>query len=344
MPELKKRRQVLKLFSKMTVIIVVDKQIINGEQKMAIFALNSYLRNTLKEQHEDIDELQLKPASEQFKLFTVFLENHNYNVHKHLETVPILLFMYEGSAIIKLKNKSFELAAGNVLLIKAGVLYEVRQKSDSILTKFHFHNFNFLELFNQLHADNPTETDLQKQIIKRLDKEDFLWMKNTEVMRSVQYIKQMLIEYLNEDLFAQDLARSYLLDMLILSLRTAKFESVIRLEQSKFNPNNLDRYIENHYRDISLDKAAEYFGFNSNYFSNLVKKVTGQSFLEHVDYRRMQEARLLLAQPDVSLEDIIKQVGYSSKSFFYKKFRQYYDTTPAAMRAKIFRQEKINLK
>lgn len=58
----------------------------------------------------------------------------------------------------------------------------------------------------------------------------------------------------------------------------------------------------------------------------------------------MQEARNLLAQPNISLKEIINRVGYSSKSFFYKKFNQYYGETPAAMRERLFRQANINLK
>ncbi|MEB3365089.1 hypothetical protein SDC49_20640 [Lactobacillus sp. R2/2] len=32
----------------------------------------------------------------------------------------------------------------------------------------------------------------------------------------------------------------------------------------------------------------------------------------------MQEARSLLARPDISVKEIITRVGYSGKSFFYK--------------------------
>ena len=76
----------------------------------------------------------------------------------------------------------------------------------------------------------------------------------------------------------------------------------------------------------------------------MVQAKTGKSFVDHVGARRMQEARELLAQPDISLKEIISRVGYSSKSFFYKKFNQYYNMTPAAMRKELFRQANINLR
>ena len=79
-------------------------------------------------------------------------------------------------------------------------------------------------------------------------------------------------------------------------------------------------------------------------FSTMVKEKTGKSFVEHVDDRRMREARRLLAKPNVSLKDIIETIGYSSKSFFYKKFKHYYGMTPAEMRKRLFREAHINLK
>ena len=81
-----------------------------------------------------------------------------------------------------------------------------------------------------------------------------------------------------------------------------------------------------------------------HYFSSLVKQKTGKSFVEHVDERRMLEARSLLARPDISVKEIITRVGYSGKSFFYKKFSEYYHETPVQMRAELFRQANINLK
>ncbi len=116
------------------------------------------------------------------------------------------------------------------------------------------------------------------------------------------------------------------------------------LNKTKFEGSALDNYIDTHFANITLTQAAKYFGFNPNYFSNMVKRKTGKSFVDHVDERRMQEARNLLAQPDISLKEIIARVGYSSKSFFYKKFNQYYHQTPATMREELFRQANINLK
>ncbi len=150
--------------------------------------------------------------------------------------------------------------------------------------------------------------------------------------------------YLNNDLFTKALIQAELTTMLIISIRTQRMATPTSLDKTKFEKKTLDNYIDLHFADVSLSDAAKYFGFNPNYFSNMVKAKTGKSFVDHVDDRRMQEARELLAQPDISLREIIGRVGYSSKSFFYKKFNQYYHITPAAMRAELFRQANINLK
>ena len=103
------------------------------------------------------------------------------------------------------------------------------------------------------------------------------------------------------------------------------------------------RYISENYVSTSVKDAAAYYQLSPNYFSDLVKKKTGQSFIELVDEQKMEAAVRLLARPDLSIKQIIGLVGYRGKSFFYEKFGKYYGMSPAAKRKELFRQQGINL-
>ena len=145
-----------------------------------------------------------------------------------------------------------------------------------------------------------------------------------------------LNEYQTSDSIASVLLKSQLLTALALALRALN-------EAGSLSEREIRRYISENYVATSLKGAAAYYQLSPNYFSDLVKKKTGQSFIELVDEQKMEAAVRLLARPDLSIKQIIGLVGYRGKSFFYEKFGKYYGMSPAAKRKELFRQQGINL-
>lgn len=313
---------------------------------MAAVALDQYLASILKSNSTDRNEIKLEAGNPDFDLFTIYLENHNTGIHRYQMDVSTIFYVAKGTVTIKSGEKIITMKSGNVLLLTEGWKYEVKsQKEDSVLVKLKFKpGFAYREYFKYFSYKGKRENKVIEQIIDSLDNEHVLWLKNNQITRASQVMQHIIGGYLNNDLFATALIQAELTVMLIISIRTQRMATPTNLDKTKFEKKSLDNYIDAHFADVSLADAAKYFGFNPNYFSNMVKAKTGKSFVDHVDERRMQEARELLAQPDISLKEIIGRVGYSSKSFFYKKFNQYYHMTPAAMREELFRQANINLK
>ncbi|MCP9331107.1 hypothetical protein B8W86_08580 [Lactobacillus kefiranofaciens] len=313
---------------------------------MATVTLDQYLASILQSNPTDKNEIRLRAGNADFDLFTIYLENHNKGIHRYRMDVPTILYVAKGNVTIKSGEKIVAMKSGNVLLLTEECKYEIMQQNpDAVLAKLKFKpSFRYRKYFNDFSSKGDREDEVINQIVDNLENEHVLWLKNNLLTRASQVMQHIIGGYLNNDLFAKALIRAELNVMLIISIRTQRMATPTSLDKTKFERSALDNYIDLHFADISLNKTARYFGFNANYFSNMVKSKTGKSFVDHVDERRMREARILLAQPDISLKDIIGRVGYSSKSFFYKKFNQYYQMTPAAMRAELFKQANINLK
>lgn len=313
---------------------------------MAAVALDQYLASIINSNKENTNEIRLKNGNPDFDLFSIYLENHNKGLHRYTNDVPTILYLVSGDAIIKSGEKILQMKAGNVLLMSGGCKYEIEhQGKDTVITKLKFPPaFTYRGFFKDFAYQGSKEERVIKEIVSSLNNEHVLWLKNNLITRAAQVMQHIINGYLNDELFARALIGAELTVMLILSIRTQRLVTPATLDKTKFEGSVLDNYIDNHFTDITLTQTAKYFGFNPNYFSNMVKQKTGKSFVDHVDERRMQEARTLLAQTDISLKEIVSRVGYSSKSFFYKKFNQYYGETPAMMRARLFEEAKINLK
>ncbi|RVU71082.1 MULTISPECIES: AraC family transcriptional regulator [Lactobacillus] len=311
---------------------------------MAAVALDQYLMSVIRSSSTSENEIRLKAGNSGFDLFTIYLENHNSGIHRYQMDVSTILYVVSGTVTIKSGEKNIEMKTGNVLLLTENSHYEVVQDEDAVLVKIKFlPGFKYREFFKDFAYKGSKEESIIVQIIDSLETEHVLWLKNNQVMCASQVMEHIVDGYLNDDLFTRALIGAELTVVMILSIRNQRMVTLPTLDKTKFDSMVLDSYIDAHFTDITLKEAAKYFGFNPNYFSNMVKQKTGKSFVDHVDERRMQEARELLAHPNISLKEIIARVGYSSKSFFYKKFNQFYGETPAAMRSRLFKEANINL-
>ncbi|WP_297815881.1 AraC family transcriptional regulator [uncultured Lactobacillus sp.] len=313
---------------------------------MATFSLNSYIFDLLRNKRDQSNEVRIEPKDNNFSLYSLYVERQHPDSVSYRTDTPTLLMCINGEAKVFTKELTVKLEPGNIIFVNSEVNYAIQiDNSDALLIKFKMRpRYNWQSELVSLRLAHSQEKKLVALFLNQLKQNGYFCFKNTSVMWPSQILKELIQEYVNGSLFMGPMAKSYVSLIIFSSLRMQHFVMPQEQEAQEFKDRLLDEYINAHYNEISLEKAAKYFGFNKNYFSSMIKEKTGKSFVDHVDERRMREAKRLLAQPDVSLYEIITRVGYSSKSFFYKKFNRYYGMTPAAMRKKLFQEAKMNLK
>jgi len=84
--------------------------------------------------------------------------------------------------------------------------------------------------------------------------------------------------------------------------------------------------------NLSLENVASYVGLSKAYVSRLFKSKIGKKYIDYLTDVRMEKAMQLLAYTDMTLKDIIKQIGYCDVRSFQKKFKLLYGLTPAKYR------------
>lgn len=99
-------------------------------------------------------------------------------------------------------------------------------------------------------------------------------------------------------------------------------------------------YIAEHYmKQISIATVAESVYLTPTYLCVLFKKHTGQTLNNYITDVRMQEAKRLLHQSNIHLQDICYQVGYLSPSYFSRLFRKRFGLSPSEYRASLFMRD-----
>ena len=84
--------------------------------------------------------------------------------------------------------------------------------------------------------------------------------------------------------------------------------------------------------DLSLDLVAKEFNITSTYLCRLLKQQTGVSYKEYLTGLRIEVARKLLQNRNVSVTDVCVRTGYTNVSHFIKVFQKYTGVTPAKYR------------
>jgi len=93
------------------------------------------------------------------------------------------------------------------------------------------------------------------------------------------------------------------------------------------------QYIQQNYmKPISLKEVSSVVGFNDSYFSSLFKKESGKNFLEYLSEVRMNKAKELLKETNLSIASICERVGYNDLKHFTKSFKKYTGLKPNEFR------------
>ncbi|MFI7540321.1 AraC family transcriptional regulator [Actinoplanes sp. NPDC049599] len=92
--------------------------------------------------------------------------------------------------------------------------------------------------------------------------------------------------------------------------------------------------VERRYHEpISLADVAADLALTAGHLTTVVRRKTGRTVQQWITQRRLQQARVLLAETDLTVAAISRQVGWPDVSYFIKRFRAEHGTTPAQWRA-----------
>jgi len=92
-------------------------------------------------------------------------------------------------------------------------------------------------------------------------------------------------------------------------------------------------FIEDRYHErVSLRDVARAVSLSRGHLTTVVRRKTGRTVQEWIAERRMAEARRLLVETDLIVEEVGRRVGYGDPTYFVRSFRRSHDTTPLGWR------------
>lgn len=85
-------------------------------------------------------------------------------------------------------------------------------------------------------------------------------------------------------------------------------------------------YVQNHFTDheLTAEQVAGQAGYTKFYLAKLFKLYTGLSYIDYLTQLRMDYARRLMLETNLSIKEIVEKSGYLDDSSFRKKFKKLY--------------------
>lgn len=99
------------------------------------------------------------------------------------------------------------------------------------------------------------------------------------------------------------------------------------------------QYIYAHYaeRDLDLTQVAANIGCNPSYLSRTMKQELGISFKDYLTMLRIRQAKNLMRDRGLSLNQIAEKVGYSNQHYFSAAFKNCQGVSPSEYRRSVER-------
>lgn len=267
-------------------------------------------------------------ALEKERLIAVRPDLGNNYVPEHTHDYVEIIYMYRGSKTNIVNGETVELNEGEMLFLSQNCRHENMPSGDDDVAV----NFIVLPHFfeRSLEMLGEEETLLHRFIIQCLrgenGKASYLHFRVADVL-PVRYLTQTLIWNLINDEPNRRKINETTMGLLLLQL----INHTDGLNYSNDGSGviiHVLKYIDAHFADGSLSELAQSLFYDFNALSKQIKRVTGKTYTELVQEKRLSQACVLLTTTNIGVAEISRLVGYENLSYFHRLFFKTYGISP----------------
>ena len=261
---------------------------------------------------------------------------HTRFVHfpKHQHNYIEMTYVCSGKTVHIINGAQVELHAGEILILNQNAIHEVLACGEEDVAV----NFIILpEFFDRTLAMMGDENNALKDfLISCICSSDtithYLHFKVAGIL-PVQNLIEILIWNLTNSVQNKHFMNQTTMGLLFLQLMN--YENKVDLGRNSYAQEilfSVFQYIEEHYRNGELTQLANQLNCEFTWLSKEIKKLTGFTYTELIQNKRLEQACYLLKVTDMSVTAISLAVGYDNFSYFYRLFKKKFGLSPRAFR------------
>jgi AraC-like DNA-binding protein len=255
------------------------------------------------------------------------------HIHQYIEVI----YVYQGQCTVVLQEGEMNLSEGGMIMIDKHTPHTVKgiTNFDIIIDMKLKHDYLSSGILSQFTNKSIISQFLIDSLIDSRRANNYLYFPFAERSKIPGIMEQIMCEYFDRDFFSSDMINGYLFILfteLIRQSNSSTSTQIDNIKQKDVIVLDFLKYIDDHFKECSLTEMADHYKYHPNYISAVLKKATGKSFKDLLQIQRINKAALYLLNSDLPIPDIAEEVGYTSVSFFYKKFNDFFHQTPKEFR------------
>lgn len=259
--------------------------------------------------------------------------------HRKLDTY-VLLFGNSGEYRISQNGNEYRLLPDTYLLLLAGREHFGTQPCAPGLR----HYWTHFTLSGETLLTEETGSAQAERIVssgeggRALLIPEYGQVKNRERIRLLFH--QLIDTSRTANLYQSELCNS-ILRMLLMEISDGYIRQVTRREESSradFTAAQVMEWIRLNACSITrVSEVADYFGYNCEYLTTLLKKSTDRSLNEHITAGKIEAAKQMLLCSNRSIKEIAYACGFTSDKYFLRVFREKIGLTPGEYRSAYYK-------
>ena len=291
--------------------------------------------NVYESSYYEEPELRKLGKKENYQIFEQYsLPDTHIMVRAHIHNTIELLYAKEGSFTAYLGETEYCFEAGDLLLIRTGVIHKINSGNGEK------NGYYVLKISPTLMFDFAQDSNAAKYILHlKLDKgKKCKWTREELEGTPLKSAIESVIKERYEGGYCSDIAiKSGCAQILMHMLRQTESEDnravsdatdeVIRLIYKA-----IEHIYENFQRKITALECSKVVGMSYSYFSRTFKSVTRKTFSDFVEDIRLDNAKKLLLTTDKPISEVAFESGYNDACYFISEFRKKSGGTPKQFR------------
>lgn len=244
-------------------------------------------------------------------------------------------YVMEGGARLELAEGRRTLMQGDFCFLSPGLLHDIVPNRGSRVISITIPGVTVEQTLYRLLRRDSILANFFHGVLDN-DKIGYMLISVPEERRIREIIRGLLHEHFAREQFSADIMPDHLAILFAFILRSCGERYEWHGEDSERGGMQtmlaVLKYIQEHYRTLTLNDLAERFHYEPSYLGKQIKAATGKNYTDIIREIRVEEAKRLLRTTELTVDQIAERVGYTGRVHFFRSFRGAVGMTPGEYR------------